>query len=214
MSRQLFQPISWFHGNYVHGRRVDVLAAHLADLISKNAKVLDVGCGDGLLSSAILERRPDLDVVGIDVLVRPETSIPVEAFDGSAIPYQDETFDSVIAVDVLHHTVSPPQLLAEMARVTRKQIVLKDHYRNGLGAQWTLAWMDRVGNARHGVDIPCNYLSRQQWGDLFSQLGLEIDDCRQRLGLYPPPLKWWFERGLHFVASLRPKQAVNLGDSA
>jgi 2-polyprenyl-3-methyl-5-hydroxy-6-metoxy-1,4-benzoquinol methylase len=38
------------HGNLVHGRRVRVLAEWLARLLPQNAKVLDVGCGDGLLA--------------------------------------------------------------------------------------------------------------------------------------------------------------------
>ena len=60
-------PIEHIHGNYVHKRRVRVLSEHLAKLIPKDARVLDVGCGDGLLAHLILQRRPDLVLRGIDV---------------------------------------------------------------------------------------------------------------------------------------------------
>lgn len=196
-------PVSWFHGNYVHGRRVDVLAKHFSDLIAPQVRVLDIGCGDGLLASTIAQRRSDLAIQGTDILVREQTAIPVEPFDGKTLPYDADDFDTVIMVDVLHHTDSPQTLLAEATRVASKQIVIKDHYLRGIAAQQTLALMDRVGNARHGVDIPCNYLTETQWNGLFDSCGLRLEECRERLGLYPPPLSWLFERRLHFIASLQ-----------
>ena len=38
------------HSKYVHSRRVRVLRDSLSQLIPSNSKVLDVGCGDGLIS--------------------------------------------------------------------------------------------------------------------------------------------------------------------
>ena len=67
--------------------------------------------------------------------------------------------------------------------------------------------MDWVGNAGHGVRLPYNYLSRAQWQRLWAQTGLEVDRIEERLGLYPRPASWLFERGLHFIARLRPEEA-------
>jgi SAM-dependent methyltransferase len=195
-------PIAWVHQNFIHTRRVDVLAAHFADLIRPNASVLDIGCGDGQLAAAIIAQRPDIRIRGIDVLVRDNTAIEVTAFDGRTIPFDQDAFDTAILVDVLHHAESAPSLLAEAARVASKQIVIKDHYLRGFAAQRTLAFMDRVGNQRHGVDIPCNYLTEAQWDGLIESAGLRQVVCREKLRLYLPPLCWFFERGLHFVASL------------
>ncbi len=197
--------ISWLHQRYVHQRRIEVLASHLGDMLVENARVLDVGCGDGQLASILSNKRPDIHIRGIDVLVREQTAIPVEPFDGQTIPAQDDAFDAVVFVDVLHHTDDPQPLLAEAKRVSKQQILLKDHYRNGIAAQQTLAFMDNVGNKRHGVEIPCNYLSRSEWDELFDALELTVNACREKLGLYPPPLSWAFERGLHFIAALSSK---------
>jgi methylase of polypeptide subunit release factors len=73
--------IERLHGGYVHNRRVRVLSGHLAELLPQNARILDVGCGDGLLANLILQKRPDIDLRGIDVLVREQTYIPVEEFE-------------------------------------------------------------------------------------------------------------------------------------
>ena len=107
------------HANLVFGRRVRVLASQLANLLPENATVLDVGCGDGTLDSLILRSRPDLSINGIDILVRPQTHIPVVPFDGTTIPYPDGAFDVVMFVDVLHHTEDPMVLLGEAKRVAR-----------------------------------------------------------------------------------------------
>ncbi len=200
-------PIGWSHQRFVHTRRVQVLASHFADLIEPGASVLDVGCGDGLLSEAVGKHRPDLTIHGIDVLVRGNAAITVEPFDGTKIPFQSDSFDTVMMVDVLHHTGSPQVLLDEAARVASKQVILKDHYLRGFAAYRTLALMDRVGNSRHGVEIPCNYLTESQWDALFQASDLRRVTCRENLGLYPPPLSWIFERKLHFIASLEHRPA-------
>lgn len=197
-------PVSWFHGRYIHARRIDVLASHFAELIMPRAFVLDIGCGDGRLAAAIAKKRPDLRILGIDVLVRGETAIPVRPFDGKSIPSETDAFDVAMMVDVLHHTESPVSLMTEAVRVGSKQVVLKDHFVRGFAARRTLALMDHIGNARHGVEIPANYLTESQWNELYQETGLQVVECRRRLGLYPPPLSWAFERQLHFIASLRP----------
>jgi SAM-dependent methyltransferase len=190
------------HGNFVYPRRISQLTQRIAQLLPLNAKVLDVGCGDGALSSEILNQRPDISLAGIDVFVRPETLIPVKKFDGSRIPYPDGSFDVVIFVDVLHHTMDPTILLREASRVAQKAVVIKDHTRNGLLAGPRLRLMDWVGNAPHGVVLPYNYWSRERWHTEFRNLGLDVTSWFERLELYPRWADWIFGSSLHFVACL------------
>ena len=201
----MINPINWFHERSIHQRRIRVLANWITNRLPTGASVLDVGCGDGELAAEIQKRRPDLRIRGLEVLVRGETAIPVDAYDGCQLPCKDNEFDVVMMVDVLHHSESPQQLMDESARVAGAQIVIKDHYLQGLAAYRTLAFMDHIGNARHGVTIPCNYLTPDQWTELFCQSGLRVRECIDRLNLYPPPLNWLFERRLHFLAVLENK---------
>lgn len=190
------------HDRYVFNRRVRVLADHVAGLLPEGARVLDVGCGDGSLAAGLLARRPDLAVEGIDVLVRDRTRIPVRPFDGRSIPHPDRSFDVVLFVDVLHHTDDPAVLLGEAARVASGSVVLKDHTADGLLAGPTLRFMDRVGNARHGVRLPYNYWPEARWRAAFARLGLEPEAWVSDLKLYPSWADWAFGRSLHFVARL------------
>jgi hypothetical protein len=107
-------------------------------------------------------------------------------------------------VDVVHHATAPLQLLAEVRRVARDAILVKDHIATGVLAVPTLRFMDRVGNARHGVESPGDYWRRDRWLETFESLGLRVVVWKERLGLYPWPASAVFERSLHFLARLEP----------
>lgn len=192
------------HGGYVHERRTSVLRDVLAPWIPAGAKVLDVGCGDGLLAARIGAARPDVAIEGVDVLVRPEVRIPVRPFDGLRIPYPDRSFDAVLLVDVVHHAEEPETLLRETARVSRGVVLLKDHTREGFLAGPTLRFMDRVGNLRYGVNIPGSYWPEARWRETLPRLGFEIEAWNAAVPLYPAWAAWWFGRSLHFAARLAP----------
>ncbi len=197
--------INEFHEHSVHNRRVQSLVRHLVSLMPKSGSVLDVGCGDGLLASLLAASVPQTEFFGIDVLVRDQTHIPVEYFDGFEIPHGDNSFDTVMMVDVLHHTEDPELLLREAKRVARDHIVLKDHTRDGLLANSTLRFMDWVGNAHHGVALPYNYLAECEWLSMFEKLELKVDQWNGKPRLYGRPTDWVFGRSLHFVAKLNVK---------
>ena len=189
------------HNGLVLARRATVLAKHLAARIPPNARVLDVGCGDGIIASRIQQTRSDVSIEGIDVLVRPNPRIPVKYFDGSTIPYPDASFDAAMFVDVLHHAADPFLLLREAVRVART-ILIKDHLREGFMSNVTLRFMDWFGNAHHGVALPYNYWSRDQWNAAVGALRVTLCEMNSSLGLYPAPASWLFERKLHFLAKL------------
>jgi SAM-dependent methyltransferase len=173
------------HQSFVHPRRVRVIADHASRLVPRDAQVLDVGSGDGLIAAALAERRRDLRIEGIDVLVREDTAIAVMPFDGRVIPRAAGSVDVVTLFDVLHHADDPPALLAEASRVARTCVV------------------DEVGNRRHGVALPHHYLTARQWRGAIDRLGLtpavwEVGG----LGLYPWPASVVFGGRLHVLARL------------
>lgn len=192
------------HQRLVYGRRIEVLARHLGELLPRRAKVLDVGSGDGLLARRIMDARPDVSISGVDVLARPAASIPVRVFDGIRLPFDADSFDAAMMVDVLHHASEQDVLLREMARVARGRIVIKDHFVAGALAHPTLRFMDWVGNRRHGVALPYAYWTPDRWERGFANAGLRVVEQRERLGLYPWPASLLFERRLHFIAVLEP----------
>jgi len=194
--------LNTLHYKLVFRQRVHALSEVLAKLLPMDAKVLDVGTGEGSIAKLIMERRRDVAIQGVDVLLRPENRTPVTLFDGQHLPFSDGSFDCVMLVDVLHHTENPRMGIVEASRVSRRHIVIKDHLLDGWLAGPVLRCMDWVGNRGHDVALPYKYLLRREWEQIFSEAGLSSELWIEKLGLYPAPAAWLFERGLHFVTRL------------
>lgn len=202
------QKIESVHEQHISKRRARVLSQKLAEVIPQEADLLDVGCGDGEIAWMIGQQRPDLRISGVDVLVRDQTHIPVDKYDGVTLPYDDQSIDVVTLIDVLHHCDQPVEVLREATRVARRAVVIKDHKRDGLAAAPTLRFMDWVGNNRYGVALPYNYLSTTEWLDAFDELNLQVKNIVHQLNIYPWPASLIFDRSLHFIACLTPANNV------
>ncbi len=107
-------------------------AQHILGLATKhfgspsNAGILDVGCGIGLTDQYLVGDFAELH--GIDIsdkeIERAKITNPTgiyTAYDGRHVPYPDDSFNVVFAINVFHHV--PPKdrdgLIREMARVTK-----------------------------------------------------------------------------------------------
>lgn len=194
--------ITKIHSNLVFSRRTKILSKLFSQLIPNEAKVLDVGCGDGLIDLYIMKLRPDINITGVDILKREKIHIPVTLYDGIKLPFSDNFFNCVIFIDVLHHTNNPEILLAEAKRVSKKTIIIKDHYCNNLFAYNRLKFMDWVGNKFYGVNLPYNYFSKTKWYEVYERLNLNKEKEINKLDLYPFPFNLLFEWGLQFITKL------------
>jgi SAM-dependent methyltransferase len=195
------------HGRLIFGRRVRAIAENIAQMIPSGvASMLDVGCGDGTLARSIMERRSGLTAEGVEIRARPVTAIPVREFDGRILPFADRSRDVVMLVDVLHHAEEPILLIREAGRVATRAVIIKDHLTGAWLSHERLRLMDWVGNIGHGVPLRYAYWSPEQWNTAFRDAGLKEVERRERLGLYGPSLRWIFERRLHFVSRLVPRE--------
>jgi SAM-dependent methyltransferase len=202
--------VGFFHQHLVQQRRQERLSQHLAELAGgqPGLSVLDVGCGSGQIAANLGRRLNQAQIEGVDVLVRPNTYIPVRPFDGQQLPFPDGSFDYVLLVDVLHHTLDPQEVLRECLRVSRRGVWLKDHLCNSAWDRFRLRVLDWVGNWGHGVALPYNYLSGLEWKRVFFELKVTPRRWRQRLGMYPEVFRWLLEGSMNFVTWLEPDAEV------
>lgn len=171
-------PFFRWHSSRIHVPRVQRLTEGIASLApSGAASMLDIGCGDGTLARGIADRVGATDLHGVDVLVRPSAVIPVKAYDGHALPFEDRRFDLVTISDVLHHAESPLAVVREALRVLCPggALIVKDHFRFGAVSNATLLAMDVVGNYAAGVLVRGKYLSPAEWVELVASAGGSID---------------------------------------
>ena len=193
------------HGRVVFRRRARRLTDALAEMLpAEDASLLDVGCGDGTIAKAVAAQRPGRVVFGADVFARPDVAIPMKVYDGHTLPFDDNSFDAVMVVDVLHHCDDPDIILAEVARVARRTVLIKDHIASGPISRAVLRFMDWVGNRGHGVRLVYNFWSESNWQAAWARHGLTVADDRRKMGLYPAGTRWLWERGKHFIARLTP----------
>ncbi len=92
-------------------------------------KVLDVGCGHGLIHPYLYNQTDvPLELTGIDVAAtvidvarKDHPSISYDTYEGTRLPYEDNSFDMGFSICTMHH-VPPAQwqsFLAELKRVVR-----------------------------------------------------------------------------------------------
>jgi ubiquinone/menaquinone biosynthesis C-methylase UbiE len=90
-------------------------------------RVLDVGCGTGVLLERIVERYPGTRATGVDLssamLAQARRRLPpqvtLEVADAEALPFPAESFDLVMSVSSFHFWPEPKLALAELGRVLR-----------------------------------------------------------------------------------------------
>lgn len=192
----------------VYRRRLEVLVEILSRYLEPEESLLDVGCGAGTLGQALAEGI-GVTVSGLETHVRDGCEIPVDHYDGRTIPHPDNSFDSVLLADMLHHEEDPGRVLREAARVARRRVVVKDHKVDGLLAHPRICLIDWAANA--GYDIPClfRYPTLEGWHTLFRECALETGAEQRSINLYPAGLNLLFGRRLQYLAVLEPAQATN-----
>lgn len=166
-------------------------------------RVLDVGCGHAHVTKALQERYKNIEFVGVDVKVRPNTAIPVVEYDGKTLPFGDKSFDAVMLVDVLHHTDDPTATLRECARVARQFVLIKDHIDDSFWDNIRLRFLDWFGNRPFGIPMTYDYLSSREWNEAFDAVGLEPVKQLRQIQTCPAPFYYPLDHDLHFIAQLK-----------
>jgi len=101
--------------------------------IAAPESVLDVGCGEGVLTAEWAERLGDRRVVGVDLddpglraewERRPRPNLEFLAADAGVLPFQADEFDVATAIEVVEHVPDPDATLRELARVARRRLIV------------------------------------------------------------------------------------------
>jgi ubiquinone/menaquinone biosynthesis C-methylase UbiE len=141
--------------------------------MTNDSRVLEIGCGVGLLGQAIKEKLGlKNNYYGIDLnfdlglkFSLKKGLTPIQA-DATKLPYGDGEFDYVVSTDVFEHIPDTDRLVMEVKRVLKPGgkafIVIADPSEGRFNI--TRDHIDRTGK---GSDI-------KYWTDLFQKTGFEI----------------------------------------
>jgi SAM-dependent methyltransferase len=160
------------------------------------SSVLDVGCGEGVLTVEWAERLGDTQgvadvprgtggrVVGIDLddpklraewAKRERPNLEFRAEEATRLSFADDEFDLAAAIEVLEHVPEPEATLAEMARVARGHLLVsvpREPLWRGLNMARGAYWRD-LGNTPGHV----NHWSKRGFVSLLSRYGA-VEEAR------------------------------------
>ena len=117
--------------------------------LTKESKILDVGCAKGFMLHDFSELIPGIQVQGIDISnYAIENSMPsvkdyVQVADARDLPFEDNSFDLVISITTVHNFDREEciKALQEIQRVSKKHaFITVDAYRNELEKEAMFAW--------------------------------------------------------------------------
>jgi SAM-dependent methyltransferase len=198
-------------------------------------RVLDLGCGNGYVLSRYA--RNGAHVAGVDItsMARELTvrrfeieGLPcdVRETDGDTLPFDDESFDIVCSMGVLHHIEDPVPMVGEIFRVLRPggRLIMMLYYTNSwkrrivLPLKWLLLSRYRgrpfqeLLNANDGDGCPwVRTYSRDEARDLlgaFEDHSFELNQLSWRQLFLVPGLGTAFARVLPPASSSWPAKAM------
>jgi ubiquinone/menaquinone biosynthesis C-methylase UbiE len=94
------------------------------------ARLLDVGCGEGVVLRHLDRHLRGVAVVGLDVdgtglrVAQSQNSVSLVQGSVYALPFASGSFDLVLCCEVLEHVEQPHVALAELARVSGNRVLL------------------------------------------------------------------------------------------
>ena len=214
------------------GRFSGPLAPKFADLaeLTGASRVLDVGCGPGVLTRELVER------LGTDAVSAIDPSAPfvdaarqrlpgVDILVGSAeeLPYDDGTFDAALAQLVVHFMSDPVAGVREMARVTRPGGVVTACVWNHAGERGPLSpFWSAVRNVDPQAADESTVAGARAGAlrDIFERAGLtDVEDTHLEVtGSFASFEEWWepYTVGVgppgDYVARLGPDEVSRLSE--
>jgi 2-polyprenyl-3-methyl-5-hydroxy-6-metoxy-1,4-benzoquinol methylase len=148
------------------------------------ASLLDVGCGEGVLTADWAERLGAGRIVGIDLddpklraewERRARPNLAFRAEEATSLSFSDDEFDMACAIEVLEHVPEPEATLAEMARVASRHLLVsvpREPLWRGLNLARG-AYLRELGNTPGHV----NHWSKRAFVELLSRYGT-VEEAR------------------------------------
>jgi 2-polyprenyl-3-methyl-5-hydroxy-6-metoxy-1,4-benzoquinol methylase len=148
------------------------------------ASLLDVGCGEGVLTADWAARLGAGRIVGIDLddpklraewERRSRPNLEFRAEEATSLTFADDEFDMACAIEVLEHVPEPEATLAEMARVASRHLLVsvpREPLWRGLNMARG-AYLRELGNTPGHL----NHWSKRAFVELLSRYGT-VEEAR------------------------------------
>jgi SAM-dependent methyltransferase len=129
----------------VDHKRLDFIIDQLSQYVLGNGSILDVGCGNGIMSKAI--GAHGYKVLGIDISDKaiekanrfsPPSNVSFKVLSANELVADGNTYDAIICSEVLEHLDNPGALLQTLYKLLTDTGILIVTVPNGLGPREVL----------------------------------------------------------------------------
>ena len=142
------------------------------DFIEKGSKILDLGCGSGIVGNQFKEFFY-AEVIGVDIIDRRILPLPFEIIDGKHLPFPEKYFDVILINYVLHHAKDPTALLKNAKRVGKKIIIFED-LPEGLFSKLICRFHGLSYSTLFKNPNFISFNSEKDWEKIFKEIGLNV----------------------------------------
>ena len=139
--------------------------------LSPRTKVLDVGCGNAVVSEE-LKKHFKCTVVGTDILDYRKREVPFKIMTNpKKLPFNDNEFDVCMFNDALHHCDDQDALLKEAARVAGNMLLFE--MEPTITAKIVEVLITQIHNPN--MNIPFNIKTKERWESDFKRLNFDFE---------------------------------------
>jgi len=134
---------------YIPGRWTSLAKKIIKRYNLKNhSNILDIGCGKGFLMYELKKINPTFNVYGVEIskyaIRNSKVEIKKDILHGNAtsLPFKDNFFDLAFSINTFHclHNYELEKALKEITRVSKKQLICVESYRNEIEKMNLLYW--------------------------------------------------------------------------
>lgn len=121
MTNNFIRPLLNYDNLESYVIRNEIYKSILNNSLAFKGEVLDAGCGSMPYKNIICANKNVTNYIGLDIVesLNYKNIKPDFLWDGIKMPFNDESFDVVIATEVLEHVPHPDIYLSEVKRVLR-----------------------------------------------------------------------------------------------
>ena len=136
-------------------------------------KLIDIGAGRCYIAKNLKDKN-NVKITCLDVKDLSNTDLKVVVYDGKKMPFNKNYFDCALIAYVLHHCEDPLEVLKEVKRVCKGNIIIFEDTKPSIFTKV----MDYMSNRFRGIETPFKFRTEKEWIEIFKKLCLKIVDVK------------------------------------